>query len=318
MSAIDDEQRLPGNDIKPSRPAYIPDSVPDILFGDLPALFYQRVNDRQHNRSVVKLMIPQQRQHQILALSAVKDLPLQRVPNQPQGFKIRLFQTDVFLRADPLKNRLHRGSTAVNHGMSILFEDPGLGFGNFFHGVAQVLRVIQTDVGDHRHLRRFNDIGGVQRAAHANLQNHNVAVFPAEKFKGNAGNQFKLRRGFLHGIRQGFYVFRHLRQLFIGDLHAVHLHPLMEAVDIGRGVEACPVTGFPQNGGSHRGGASLSVGSGNVDKFQFLLGVSHLFQQGLRPSQSGNAPLPADGMDICQCFFARHDIISKNWFSVVY
>ena len=298
MSAVDDEQGLPGGNVEPSGPADIPNTVVDILLRNLPSLFDQGVSNGQHHGGIVELMVPQQRQNQVLPGAAVKYLTIQRMLFQPKRVKIRLFQADVLFPADLLVHRFHRRGTAVHHSVAALLEDAGLGQRNLLHGIAQILRMIQADVGDHRHLGHFNDVGGIQRAAHAHFQHHDVALLAAEILEGDAGNQLEFRGGFLHGVRQGLDVLCHRSQIFIGNLHAVHLHPLMEAVDVRRGVQSRAVARLLQNGRGHGGGAALAVGARNVDKLQLFLGIPHFCQKGLGAAQSGNAALPADGMDI--------------------
>ena len=46
---------------------------------------------------------------------------------------------------------------------------PALVAAHFRQSAAQIFRVLQSDIGDNRHLGRVDDIGGVQRTAHAHL-----------------------------------------------------------------------------------------------------------------------------------------------------
>ena len=64
--------------------------------------------------------------------------------------------------------------------------------------------MIQTDVGQDRHFRGLNGVGGVVLAAQANFQGNDIALMPLEVDKSNTGNQFKLRGLALHGI--GFFL----------------------------------------------------------------------------------------------------------------
>ena len=88
----------------------------------------------------------------------------------------------------------------------------------------------------------------------------------------------------------------------IRDLYTVHLHPLVEAVDIRRGVQTGTVPGFPKKRCGHSSSAALTVGTCNMDKLQFLFRIAHLFQQSLGSSQSGNTAFPAYAVDILNCF----------------
>ena len=190
--------------------------------------------------------------------------------------------------------------------MTAFFEDTGLGLGNLFYGVAQNLCVVKTNVGNDCHFRNRDDIGGIQRAAHANLQHHDVAVLPGKVFKADGSHQLELRRLFFHGFSKLPDIFGDGGNIFVSDLFTVYLHTLVEAENIGGGVKTCPVAGLLQNGGGHGSGAALAVSTGNVDKLQLLFWISHTAKQFLGSAQTGNAALPKEGMDIFNGFCNRH------------
>ena len=50
----------------------------------------------------------------------------------------------------------------------------------------------------------------------------------------------------------------------------------------------------------------LAVGSGNVDKFKLTLGISHFRQERLGSAKTGDAALPADGVNIFDGLFGVH------------
>ena len=51
----------------------------------------------------------------------------------------------------------------------------------------------------------------------------------------------------------------------VADRRAAHLDPLVEADEVGRGVEADVVTGGSEGGGRHRAGRALAVGAADVE-----------------------------------------------------
>ena len=61
---------------------------------------------------------------------------------------------------------------------------------------------------------------------------------------------------------------------FIGDGDTVDLHPLVEAADVGGGVEAGFVSGGPEDGGGHGAGAAFAVRACNVDILYIALWVA--------------------------------------------
>ena len=62
-----------------------------------------------------------------------------------------------------------------------------------------------------------------------------------------------------------------------------------------------------QDGGEHGGGGALAVGAGDVDKFQLFFRVADALQQLPGAAEAGDAPLPADAVDIGQGFAVVHD-----------
>ena len=65
-------------------------------------------------------------------------------------------------------------------------------------GVPQLLHMLQADVGDHRHLRRGDDVGGVQPSAQAHLQHHQVTLGLPEIEHAQGGHQLELGGGVVH------------------------------------------------------------------------------------------------------------------------
>ena len=190
--------------------------------------------------------------------------------------------------------------------MAVIFENTGLGFGNFLHRIAQIVRVVQTDIGDDCHLRRVDDIGGVQRAAHAHLQYHDVAILPGKIHKANGGDQFKFRRLFIHCLGKLLHIFGNGSHILVGNLLPVHLNPLVKAINIRRGVKAHLITCLLQDGCGHGGGTTLAVGAGNVDEFQLLLRVAQPTQQFLCPGKTGDTAFPEERVDIFDSFLCVH------------
>ena len=124
--------------------------------------------------------------------------------------------------------------------------------------------MIQANVGNDSDFGSFDDISCIKGAAHTDFQDYDITLLAHEILKGNAAHQLELGGRFLHGIRQGFDIFCDSHQFFIRDLYTVHLHPLVEAVDIRRGVQASTVSGFAENRCCHSSGAAFTVGSGDM------------------------------------------------------
>ena len=312
VASVHNEVRIPAQQLKPAGPGHVPEALADVFLTDAPALLLQAVHHRQHHGGVFQLMLPQQGQEQLLPAAAVETLPLEAVAMGHQGIKVPEVELCPHLQAFPGIHSLHLGLVPVGRHMAARLNDTGLGFGNLLDGVAQDLRMLQTQVTDHRHLRGVDDIGRVQLAAQAHLQRHNVTLVPGKIFHGDDRYQLKLRGMVLHGLGVGLHIFRNVGQLLVGDVLPVHIHPLIEAEDVGRGVKAGAVARLTEDGRGHGGGGALAVGARDVDKFQLLLRIPQPAKQLLGPGQARDGALPAYGMDVSQCFFVSHDAVSKR------
>ena len=156
--------------------------------------------------------------------------------------------------------------------------------------------MVKADVAQHGGLRRADDVGGVEFAAHAHLAHHDVALAAGKPREGDGGDHLKLGGLLEDAVGQGLDLLGDLAQLLVGDHLAVDLHPLVEPDDVGRGVQAGAVAGLPQHRGHHGAGGALAVGAGDVDELQRPLRVAHLVQQCADTRKTGDAALPADGV----------------------
>ena len=168
--------------------------------------------------------------------------------------------------APRLDHGLDRRRFAVNDRVAAGLDDAGLRRGDLFQRVAQHLRVVKADVADDCNLRRQNDVRGVKFAAHADLTDNKVAVVTGKIFKAQRRDHFKLGRLLEDRIRERLDIFRDLADLFIRDLHAVNLDALIEADEIGAGVQARFVPGLREHTGQHRAGRALAIRAGHVDE----------------------------------------------------
>jgi hypothetical protein len=63
-------------------------------------------------------------------------------------------------------------------------------------------------------------------------------------------------------------------KLIVGDRLAIDLNTLVNAGEVGRGVESCAVASCGEDAGQGGGGGSLAVGSGDQDRGEPILGIS--------------------------------------------
>ena len=76
-----------------------------------------------------------------------------------------------------------------------------------------------------------------------------------------------------------------IRQLFVGHRPAVHLDPLGEVMQVGRGVEPDPVAGGPERRRSHHAGGPLAVRSRHEQDPQVPLRPPQVVQSALHTVQ---------------------------------
>ena len=92
----------------------------------------------------------------------------------------------------------HVPALVIQHGVAAGLDDARLLSGDLGVGVPQLLHMLQADVGDHRHLRRGDHIGGVQPSAQAHLQHHQVTLGLPEIEHAQGGHQLELGGGVVH------------------------------------------------------------------------------------------------------------------------
>ena len=251
-------------------------------------------------------MLSQKRNFQIFSRAEVKDLAGEVGVTESNAVEIRLVQACAGSGAGLFKNLLDARLAAVDHRVAAL-DDAGLGGGDLLQGIAQHLSVVEADVADDGSLRRGDDVRGVQLAAESDLQRDDLAVMAHEVFHGDGRDQLELRRMILHRLGVRPDELGDLCQLLIGDHLAVHLHPLIEAEDEGRGVKPRAVARGAEYGGQHGGSGALAVGAGDVDEFQLVLRVSDALKQFAGAGQTRHGALPAHGMNVAQRFRIGHD-----------
>ena len=158
--------------------------------------------------------------------------------------------------------------------------------------------MVHAHGGDDRRLRHVDHIGGVQAAAQAHLQHHDVAAALPEIQHGHSGDQLKLCGMIRHGLRHRAHLFRQRPQVLRGDPFAVHLDPLPEILQEGRGAKPHPVSRRPEDRSEARADAALAVGPRHMDEPKLLLRIAQLPQQRPDALQSRRVGLPLEAVDI--------------------
>ena len=82
----------------------------------------------------------------------------------------------------------------------------------------------------------------------------------------DSGDQFEFRGGVCHLIGIGADIVGDLCQFLVADALVIDLHPLVEAINEGRGVKTYRISGFLQDRSQHSGGRAFTIGAGDVNE----------------------------------------------------
>ena len=168
-------------------------------------------------------------------------------------------------------------------------QDTGLLPGDLGDRIAQIVLVVERDIGDDRN-QGVNDIRRVETAPKPYLQNCDVdrlrftGPFSREvkKSKGRQDLEEARRMGKLPGFDQAAGGLVDLEvelcEVLVRNLGAVDLDALVNTDQVGRGVETGAVTRRGQDTGQGGGRGAFAVGSGNQNRGE----------AGLRMAQSGS------------------------------
>ena len=167
--------------------------------------------------------------------------------------------------------------------------------------------MLQADVGDDRRLRGRDHVGGVQAAAQTHLQHHDVTLLLQKELHAHRGHQLELGGGIGHPLRHLQHLLGEAAQDFIRDGCPVDLHPLVEAVKVGRGEQASAQPSLSQDGGCHGRGGPLAIGPGDVDEAQAALRIAQAGQQCLGTLQARLPAGPGPLMDQFNGFLSCHE-----------
>ena len=195
-----------------------------------------------------------------------------------------------------------------DHGLRL--DDARLLRGDFRKRIAQKVGVVHADGGDDLHHCGGDNVGGIQKAAAAHFQRHDVAALFLEieerqrglHLKGGGAGQARL----LHLLGSGGNG-RHMagERLFF-DVLPVHLNALPVGKQRGRDVTTGTVARTGQDRGKIRQNRSFSVGTGNVDELQLVLRIAQTTQQFSHALQAKHTSVFGNFVQIYSCFYVIH------------
>ena len=301
---------------KAARPAHRFKTGTDGIFRDVPAMGAHHPQSRDSQRRISGLVAADQGQVHIRQAVKVELHCVKAAALVFQPAEIHLSQLGMLFSTDAADNNICLRHAAVAHHRALFLDDPRLGGGNVRKSGAKLLHMIHTQCRDDCALRGINDVGGIQRAAKAHLQHHDLTFLLGKIEHPKRRDDLKLGGHIFHGIGGGLYLLHQFHQLFVRDLHAVDLDALVEAVDEGRGVQAHPIARGLQAGCHHGGGAALAVGACNMHESELFVRVAQCGQQGAGARQAWLVAGPLDRMDVFHCLFVIHCNASFYFFTI--
>ena len=144
--------------------------------------------------------------------------------------------------------------------------------------------MVETDRGDNRHQRLFNNIGSVQPPAETHFQETHISRGFGKRQEGGCGGH--LEKGNRLAIIGRLDPAQNIHQIIFPDQVAGNPDPFAERNQMGRGIDMNPETGGLQNSPQKSHYRSLAVGPGDMNnQGQFPLRVCQMFQQPLKAAQ---------------------------------
>ncbi|MPM21906.1 hypothetical protein SDC9_68356 [bioreactor metagenome] len=280
MCAVHQHQRVPLQHLEPPRPNDRVQTRPHGRFRYfISSVLSQYIHGVQRHGGIFILIVADQPQAQVSPVPIIQRLPVQSARTQHLRLRVRDPQSAAPLFAGPAHHSLHLRRLSGENHIRAGFDDAGFLSGDLFKSVSQHLRVLQGDVGDHRRIRRVDDVGGIQASAQTHLQNHHVAVFLLEIQKRHGGNPLKFRGRVRHFLSNRLHLLRKPGQFVIGDIRTVHLHPLVDAEEMGGRIKSRGISGAGQNLGQHGADGAFSIRTRHMDEPQLLLGIVQKLHQ---------------------------------------
>ena len=169
--------------------------------------------------------------------------------------------------------------------------------------------MIQSDRTDDRAgtFGRFDNVRGIERSAHSDLQNHKITLFLEKIQHGGGGDDLEFgRRVVGNGIGGGKDGLHNMNQLIVRDVLPVDLHTLVKNRNVGRGVKPDAKSAFAQNRRDHGTGRAFAVRARNVNEFQRFLRVAECAEKAARARKSRLCAEPFGFVDIRKCLFNVH------------
>ena len=182
-------------------------------------------------------------------------------------------------------NGLGFGLLLVAHHGNTGFDDAGLLVCDFGDGVAKHMRVVKRDRSNGAHLGR-DDIRGVEPAAQTHLKHHGRAADLRKTQQRRRRDELERRGLLVHLLGRFAHLKRHSKQVFVGNIFAVHLNAFIETQHIRRGEQANLIARRLQNARGERARRPLAVRACHMHDAQAVLRAAQALEQLFRTMQA--------------------------------
>ena len=158
--------------------------------------------------------------------------------------------------------------------------------------------MVQIDGRDRAGQGIADDVGGIETAAQAHFQNHDVAGAVTEMQHGNRRHELEFGGMVFHPLGSITHLEGGPEQVAFGDVLPIHLDAVGELDDIGAGEQARAIPRMPQDAFQEGTGGTLAVGPRNMHESQPVLGVAQTVQKLADAFEPQAARVPARLVDI--------------------
>ena len=157
MRAVNDDKRVFGEKFKTTRPGHAFKTEMDCPLRDFPALPTERIDDIQHHHRIFELIVSKQTECKILVITIREGLSFSECfPGNRSGSKRRRIcdgKGSIPGLTAGADDSLDGRCLMVEHHISAGLHNACLFPGDFFQGIPQNLRMLETDVHDRRAFR---------------------------------------------------------------------------------------------------------------------------------------------------------------------
>ena len=158
--------------------------------------------------------------------------------------------------------------------------------------------MVEPNTRDDADFRFVDNVRGIQPAAQAYLQNHDLALLLGKVHERHGCHELDFGRVVLHGVCRLFDLQGDARQVLAGYARSLHANALFERKEVRAGEQACFVPDTSKYAFRVRADRPLPVRSRHMHEPQFVLRVPQAVQQLARPLKAHARFVPSRLVDV--------------------